>query len=409
MNFQEERGRGRRDAVDVAGAATEMGLRDRPGAPPTLTGRRVSSQSPPDANDARLTPPRAVDFVREAHMRRSVGLGLFFVAVATASVAAPACKSNDISETNSTTNAGTAIGAAGGILKGPDGTQLRVPAGALNKDVTFSIAVAAPGEYPPLPGTFTVPGTVYAFLPHGTEFLSPVVISLPNEGGGGDVTGIRAEKAGSWAALGSSQISGANVEMSTSTLSFYAVASAAEAPDGGGPTCSGRGPDNSAPTGKLTAMSGTYPASGPHDAVDLGTLVDGYAENSHGDIFYITLTPYAKACGAFINGVNRIGQTTFSLFLNEHEPTTGTYGAGAFSATTGGFPAGTPEDACASGVPSGVSAVAGDSLQLVAIDADHVTGSFTFKAPGGATLSGSFDVPRCSPAANLDPPGCCVK
>jgi hypothetical protein len=341
-------------------------------------------------------------------MRSSVGLTLVFVAVATTSLAAPACKSNDIAETNNTTNAAAGIGAAGGVLKGPDGTELRVPAGALNKDVTFSIVVAEPGEYPPLPGTFTVQGKVYAFLPHGTQFLSPAVISLPNAGGS-DVTGLRAENGGSWATVGRAQVSGTNVEMSTTTLSFYAVGSAAQTPDAGA-TCSGRGPDNSAPTGKLSAMTGNYIGSSGTPNVDLTTLVDGYADNSHGDIFMITMTPYAKACGTFMNGVNRIGQPMFVVAIPQHEPTTGTYSGSGFTATSSGFPAETQEGACVGAAPGGGPGGADDSLKITEIDASHVAGSFTYKAPGNReVLSGSFDVPRCTPAPNLEPPGCCVK
>ena len=113
-------------------------------------------------------------------------LAATILAIAAVAVAPSACKSNDIAETNSTTNVGgSTVGASGGIVKGPDGVELRIPAGALTKDVTFSIAVAATGEYPPLPGDFNVAGSVYALTPHGQKFLTPVVLSLPDPGGAG--------------------------------------------------------------------------------------------------------------------------------------------------------------------------------------------------------------------------------
>ena len=75
-------------------------------------------------------------------------LAATILAIAAVAVAPSACKSNDIAETNSTTNVGgSTVGASGGIVKGPDGVELRIPAGALTKDVTFSIAVAATGAY----------------------------------------------------------------------------------------------------------------------------------------------------------------------------------------------------------------------------------------------------------------------
>lgn len=65
------------------------------------------------------------------------------------------CKSNSISQNNG----GTAtIGSGGGIVDGPDGAELRIPAGALTKDTAFTISLAQAGSYPAPPVTVDVGG-----------------------------------------------------------------------------------------------------------------------------------------------------------------------------------------------------------------------------------------------------------
>jgi hypothetical protein len=47
------------------------------------------------------------------------------------------------------------------------------------------------------------------------------------------------------------------------------------------------------------------------------------------------------------------------------------------------------------------------TVTISAIDASHVAGTFSVVYQD-ATLSGTFDVPFCTMAPNLDPPACCV-
>ena len=73
---------------------------------------------------------------------------------------------------------GMVIGAAGGTVTGPTGTQVVIPAGALASDVRINIEQSAAGA-PPLPGGFSAGGQMFAITPHGTTFALPVTVTLP--------------------------------------------------------------------------------------------------------------------------------------------------------------------------------------------------------------------------------------
>ena len=70
------------------------------------------------------------------------------------------------------------IGAAGGTLAGPNGSQLVVPPGALAQTTTVSIAQDSTGA-PPLPAGTTAVGAMFTLTPHGTAFAAPANLSLP--------------------------------------------------------------------------------------------------------------------------------------------------------------------------------------------------------------------------------------
>ena len=71
------------------------------------------------------------------------------------------------------------IGAAGGILTGPDGTQVVVPAGALDQPTTIGIARSAAGAPATLPEGSPPNAAIYEFTPHGLVFNTPVTIRMP--------------------------------------------------------------------------------------------------------------------------------------------------------------------------------------------------------------------------------------
>jgi uncharacterized delta-60 repeat protein len=72
----------------------------------------------------------------------------------------------------------TGIGAAGGVVTGPGGAKVEIPAGALTTNVDVKVEQSSAGS-PALPAGFTAVGSMFAFTPHGTTFTAPVAISLP--------------------------------------------------------------------------------------------------------------------------------------------------------------------------------------------------------------------------------------
>jgi uncharacterized delta-60 repeat protein len=73
--------------------------------------------------------------------------------------------------------AGT-IGAAGGMVAGPSGSQVVIPAGALTQDVVINIAANGAGA-PPLPSNMVAAGQTFALTPHGTSFATPATVTIP--------------------------------------------------------------------------------------------------------------------------------------------------------------------------------------------------------------------------------------
>ena len=77
-----------------------------------------------------------------------------------------------------TASASATIGAAGGTLDGPDGSQVVIPAGALAQDTLITIAkrdIGAPAE---TPDGYTRSAT-YEFTPHDIAFAQPVTMRIP--------------------------------------------------------------------------------------------------------------------------------------------------------------------------------------------------------------------------------------
>jgi hypothetical protein len=365
-----------------------------------------------------------------------------FVVLVPVVLSGAGCKSNTIdNDTNNTnTNGGggvNVIGAQGGVVLGPEGASVRIPAGALTKDESISIRVAEPGQYPPLPGKYATLGKVFAFEPHGLKFLSPAILTLPvvaDGKGNAGLIGIRAEggaaapaaNADSWQPI-TAQVA-VDAQISTPSFSYYAIARAAEGPADAGPSCSGRNFDGSAPAGTLTNLSGTvtvtsFPASGgspTQTPTEFATAVDGYAAvvTGEGNQLSLTFTAFAKACGYVRNGVQKNDSTSFNITVRDLQAaiTTKTYDAsarGSVTASGSKTPAtAEPNGTCALG--SGARAPGSDTstgtVTITALSATKVVGSFAnLNLPGSATnVSGSFDLPICTPLPNLSPSLCCL-
>lgn len=70
------------------------------------------------------------------------------------------------------------IGSAGGTVNGPNGAKVVVPAGALSQSINIAVAQSSTGA-PALPAGLTAVGEMFALTPHGTQFATPVTITIP--------------------------------------------------------------------------------------------------------------------------------------------------------------------------------------------------------------------------------------
>jgi hypothetical protein len=131
---------------------------------------------------------------------------------------------------------------------------VNVPAGALASDEAISIAVAQVGDYPAIPSTFTDVTKVYAFLPHGLQFSSPVTISLPLPSNTSSLVALGAELNGSWSDAHASF--GSDAVISTSSFSFYTLATSAS-------TCTATFSGAVSGTADCSVPAGNFQFTGP--------------------------------------------------------------------------------------------------------------------------------------------------
>lgn len=311
------------------------------------------------------------------------------------------------------------VGSSGGTIEGPGGATLTIPSGALAADTSITVKVASEGAYPSLGASFTVNGQVFAFEPHGLAFATPVTITLPIASPSGALAVLRSEPNAPWEAL-PAEI-GTTATFTTSSFSWYCVARPLDGPpaDAAGDAaldadatagCTERSPAT-ALSGTVSDMTGTAPAySGgaqPWPELALSTIVGGYARLSGSNTVIIQLTDYANACGMFNQGIHKIGGKSLQLYLYSPPIGVGTYEGGMYVATRQPAASSTAQGTCtvdgfADGMPP-----SSRTVTISAIDASHVAGSFSVVYQG-ETLSGTFDVPFCDMATNLDPPGCCI-
>lgn len=116
------------------------------------------------------------------------------------------------------------VGEAGATLILSDGTKLEIPKGALNS--TVSLTVREVSDPKPLPFNLEPASKPIAFLPHGTQFLMPVKITLPAEG---DTTEARPVKLDdedddTWSTVVGAEKFPDKLELETTSFSIYRLA-----------------------------------------------------------------------------------------------------------------------------------------------------------------------------------------
>ena len=76
------------------------------------------------------------------------------------------------------TQAPSGIGSAGGTVNGPNGAKVVVPAGALSQSTSIAVSQSSTGA-PALPAGLSAVSEMFALTPHGTQFATPVTITIP--------------------------------------------------------------------------------------------------------------------------------------------------------------------------------------------------------------------------------------
>jgi hypothetical protein len=124
---------------------------------------------------------------------------------------------------NTTNNVTQVLGAQGGFVENiPVGGRLDLPPGALTQDVTLVIGELADPTQLPLPSGVSPVSKIISFEPHGQTFALDVNLTVAHSAGSRtDVSLLRAEPMGSWQAVPHSDLTAAQIQRSTSTLSFY--------------------------------------------------------------------------------------------------------------------------------------------------------------------------------------------
>ncbi len=118
------------------------------------------------------------------------------------------------------------IGAAGGVVQGPDGVQVAIGEGVLAQDTTVRIAGDSTGA--PDVGGLRLLSRIYQLTPHGLQFDAPARISIPFDpaalrSGTAPVI-VRAQAGGTaWELLASDVVGGNVVAADSDGFSYYAV------------------------------------------------------------------------------------------------------------------------------------------------------------------------------------------
>ena len=125
------------------------------------------------------------------------------------------------------TEGSATLSAAGGIVTGPDGVQLALPADALANPVTFRIARDGSGA-PPLEGLNAL-SPVYAVTPHGQAFDASTLFSIPLSAAqvpaGAVPMLLKAEPGGNWRVMGNASGDPARLAADIHNLSFFVIGS----------------------------------------------------------------------------------------------------------------------------------------------------------------------------------------
>jgi hypothetical protein len=258
------------------------------------------------------------------------------------------------------------IGTTGGNLASTDGAlQVVIPAGALPSNVMVSVTPTTP------PGSGSI-GTVYEIGPTGTQFTTPITLTLQYDAsklGGTDPSMLRVATyaSGGWQMLPGAKIDtqAKTVSGTTTHLSPYTLVSAATgavcATIRGGANCSGSTGSDGTPNGGSVSCTASTCASAANACAGYpGAKLSGCTDSADGFTATCCFDPGASICfsagagGACLDaaggpaGTGTGGSQTFTC------PPPPTCATATAANTCGGYPGATVQD-CAD-TASGYSA-----------------------------------------------------
>ena len=127
---------------------------------------------------------------------------------------------------------GATIGAGGGVINGPDGVQVVVPADAIASPVTFRVDRDDAGA--PLLAGLNAASPVYAVTPHGQPFDASAVFSIPLSAAqipaGATPVLLKAELGGAWRVMRNISTDPARLAADISGLSYFVIGTCSSVP-----------------------------------------------------------------------------------------------------------------------------------------------------------------------------------
>jgi sugar lactone lactonase YvrE len=136
-----------------------------------------------------------------------------------------ACGGGDDAPPPPPTEGSATVGAAGGIVTGPDGVRLFLPPGAVETDATFRIARDG-SDAPPLPAGIDLASEVYAITPHRAAFGASASVELPVSSAlaaGRPTFLMKADPGGRWSVVSTGLAGASTLRAGIDSLSYLAV------------------------------------------------------------------------------------------------------------------------------------------------------------------------------------------
>lgn len=118
------------------------------------------------------------------------------------------------------------IGPQGGVVTGEHGVTVTIPTGALASETTIAATLVEASRLPARPAGMMAAGPFVALTPHGTQFATPVEVTLPYTSASSSLTVLRIDDDNdtTWEQLTDASFTGGTATVSLSRFSILTVA-----------------------------------------------------------------------------------------------------------------------------------------------------------------------------------------